>query len=201
MSDQQTFITNILKLREHFKLNKGDIDILTGFSQNKYSRIENGDQEAVLSDLTSIANIYNLNAFQLLNPKLKIPMLSSLPDSAKTIIRGNSNATLRNQGKWNLNENIIIILNKYRVSDTFTNSEIIAKLPKDLSKHMTGKSIEWVKGILKELVIDTKKTQPSLTGSNSKPEKIYELVTQITPELLKKAKDKIGKESVNEDSI
>ena len=34
---------------------------------------------------------------------------------------------------------------------------------------MTDKSIEWSKGILKDLVIDTKETKP--TSTNKKPEK------------------------------
>jgi hypothetical protein len=60
---------------------------------------------------------------------------------------------------------------------------------------MTGKSIEWNKGILKDLVIDTKETKP--TSTNKKPEKIYKLAKKIMSEVREKAQEKIYKNAIS----
>lgn len=105
MSDFEVFKSNLIKLRTQFKLNKCDVETLAGFSLNKYLRIENGEQEATLSDLEKISAVYNLKAFQIINPQLRVPKVSLLPQSTKDIIKQNSNVpTIRKQGKWNLND-------------------------------------------------------------------------------------------------
>lgn len=64
---------------------------------------------------------------------------------------------------------------------------------------MIGKSIEWDKGTLKGLVIEA--DVPNSNSENrTKPEKIYKLTKEITPELCEKAQEKIYKNVISSKS-
>jgi len=190
------FVSKAKRFREHYNISEKNLDILLKEKKLTYTKLEYGKRTLTLELAEGIAEVYGLTYCKFIEPDQGPPEIKDLPIATQEKIETKEGKfKVAQKGTLNLNENIVIVLNKYVAGNTFTNSQIISKLPKDLVKHMTGKSIEWNKGILKDLVIDTKKTSPSPAGNNFKQEKIYELVMEITPEMLEKAKEKIGKSS------
>ena len=64
---------------------------------------------------------------------------------------------------------------------------------------MIVKSIEWDKGTLKGLVVEAD-TPNSNSDNRTKPEKLYKLTREITPEHCEKAQEKIYKNVISSKS-
>ncbi|MEQ7800945.1 hypothetical protein ABDJ41_14165 [Pedobacter sp. ASV1-7] len=193
---RNNFIEKAKKFRLHFQLTEQELNDLLQNKQLKYIGLERGVKTLTLDLAESIAGIYGLTYCEFKETNQGPPAIKDLPVATKNKVeKKEGNIKVGQKGTRNINENVIVVLSEYSTDDEFTNSQIIAKFPKDLIKHMTGKSIEWNKGILKDLVIDTKETRP--TSTNKKPEKIYKLAKKIMPEVREKAQEKIYKNAIS----
>jgi hypothetical protein len=126
--------------------------------QLKYIGLERGVKTLTLDLAKSIVAIYDLTYCEFKKTNQEPPAVKDLPITTQEVA-----------------------LSEYSTDAKFTRSPIIANFSKDLINHMTGKSIEWNKSILKDLIIDTRETKP--TSTNKKPEKIYKLAKKIMPEV------------------
>ncbi len=185
MSEIIRFREILLELRKAYNLKQEDIEELAHLTTNKYSRIENGSQVPTLEDIVNIGKVYGLGSHEILKPDLTIPSFDKLPTATQKVALQNKSIVVREKKSWNINDNILAVLNGYEQNENFTNSEIIARLPKELAEHMKNRSIEWNRGILKGVVEKTGRKRKGIIMINKRP--VVSTKTEVEYRLVRKA--------------
>lgn len=183
-------LSNLENLRLSLNIEMQEIDDYAELGTNTYSRIISKKQPIRLDELISIGkNIYGLKGAKFFSSNLNVPPLTSLPQAIRTIVKRRKGQAPRVQEKRDIIQYCIAILDKhFKVGDDFTNSQIKGYFKGELETAFKGKSIEWSKSILSPFIADTEGTKPGKT----KPEKVYKLVKRIPAELVKKAREMVG---------
>lgn len=191
MEEHDIFISNLEKLRHHFNLTRGIINESLGWGEHKYSRIHSEEQDATLKEVIQIAAVYGLKAEDLLKIDLEMPAEKSIHKLLRKYRVESKVRPERGYEKKGVFNYITIILNsKFKVNDTFTNSQIKALLPPEIGEYYKKRSIGWKRGILKDCVVKTKMTHKGAT----KLEVLFQLVADIPDEIVKRAQEAIDKE-------
>lgn len=188
------FIKKARYFREKCKFSEKNVDELLKDLKLTYTKLEYGKRTLTLDLAEAIAQIYGLTYCTFKEPNQDLPFFEDLPLATQKKIKEKlDKPNVVQKGTHNINEHVIIVLSTYLPNRKFTNSEIIAKFPKELAILMKDRSIEWTKGTLKGLVHDTKKRE--ISPISNKLEKVYQIVTKISTERLKEAEEKISKKS------
>jgi transcriptional regulator with XRE-family HTH domain len=129
-----------------YKLYEVDIASLTGLTGKKISEILKDPTKTGLNILELIANAFGLRYFQFGDPKFPLPKLAQLPELTKKRIifrKENGPPSPVEPGKYkilHLNGHLLIVLNKYKITDVFTASEVFNRLPKEIQDLIDGPS-------------------------------------------------------------
>lgn len=179
--DEIVSIIELLEsLRNHFKLEKNEVDRLAGLKAGQYSRMVGRNQKIDLKSLRDVCKkVYNLTLKELLNLDGKIPEEDNLPKEIRELIVGRN--TVRSQEKLDLTSYLIIIIAKhYKIHDIVNNKIIRLYLPPNL----INKSIELGKTNIKHCFEDINK-------ETEIKRKVYKLISPISAELIKKARESV----------
>ncbi|GGH18153.1 hypothetical protein FAZ19_11900 [Sphingobacterium alkalisoli] len=179
--DEIASIIELLEfLRNHFRLEKNEVDRLAELKAGQYSRMVGKNQKIDLESLRDVCKkIYNLTVKELLNLDGKIPKEDNLPKEIRELTAGRN--TVRSQERLDLTSYLIIIIAKhYKTRDIVSNKVIRLYLPPNL----INKSIELGKTNIKHCFEDINK------GAEIK-RKVYKLISPISAELIKKARESV----------
>lgn len=179
-----------------FRLVAVDIAFLIKSNKDVIEGLLESEKGVVLKTLETIAQIFGLRYFQFGNPDFPMPEYDSLPQKTKDRIifrkeQGISIPTTYNN--LDLTNKIIKTLSNYSQGDEFLASELGEKINTTFEfnlvdfKQITGR----LNNELSEFLVKTGKTLKT-EGKRGRPEEYYRLIKEITPEMLKKAKGKIG---------
>lgn len=167
-------------LRNHFKLEKNEVDRLAGLKAGQYSRMVGRNQKIDLESLRDVCKkVYNLTIKELLNLDGKIPKEDNLPKEIRELIAGRN--TVRSQEKLDLTSYLIIIIAKhYKIHDIVSNKIIRLYLPSNLM----NKSIELGKTNIKHCFED-------INNGTEIKRKVYKLISPVSNELIKNARESV----------
>ncbi|TJZ50061.1 hypothetical protein FAZ15_21840 [Sphingobacterium olei] len=196
LNEYDLVISNLEDMRLFLNIEMQEIDEYAELGTNTYSRIVSKKQPIRLDELISIGkHIYNIKTVQILSPNLKMPQSTKLPQEIKNIVTRRKGKTPRTQVKRDIIQFCILILNRhFKIDDNFTNSLIKSYFNAELDLAFKGKSIQWNRSILSPFVEDTNTTQSGKTKS----EKVYKLIKKLPSDMVKKAKETVGEDWLNE---
>ncbi|AQX00492.1 helix-turn-helix domain-containing protein [Elizabethkingia anophelis] len=171
MESENQRIKDIIKIyREHFKLTRVNIAILSGLKKSAYTALEMGTGNIDFDKINAISKIYGLQIWEFINPKQKIPALEELPFETKKLALAQKDRTVYTKNSnLKLPEKIKIILNSGELPTEFTASDIWKLLPGDVRKNIkTTRITDTISRESFSKVID-------FTGKKRGKEKIYKL--------------------------
>lgn len=180
-TDEIASIIELLEsLRNHFKLEKNEVDRLAGLKAGQYSRMVGRNQKIDLESLRDLCKkVYNLTIKELLNLNGIVPKESNLPKEIRELIAGRN--TVRSQEKLDLTSYLVIIIAKnYKIHDIVSNKIIRLYLPPNLA----NKPIELGKTNIKHCFED-------INNGTELKRKVYKVISPISAELIKKARENV----------
>ena len=169
-SENQRFRNLIKQYRRHFKLSQEDIAEFLGIKQNAYSAMETGRGNIDLDKVDSIAKIYGLRHFQLLQPNQKPPKVNDLPtETRKKVLARQAEGKNPRNDSLALPSRVMEVLLSGSLSKEFTSSEVWTQLQETTRSQIKPVRITdlFNKGELKEKVVDS--------GKKRGREKLYRL--------------------------
>jgi hypothetical protein len=175
--DEVVFIIELLEsLRNHFKIERKEIDEHARLKGGQYSRMIGKSQKIDLKSLRDVCkNIYNLSLKAFLNLEGEFPTYESLPNKIQELTKGRNG--IREQKTLNLTSYLVLIINQYyKLDDVITNKFIRTYLPTQLN----GKSIELSKTSIKNHFKDINEDKPSKS-------KVYKLIIPFPLETIENA--------------
>ncbi|MBE8721364.1 hypothetical protein C4F40_11580 [Sphingobacterium sp. Ka21] len=176
--DEVVFIITLLEsLRNHFKIERQEIDEHAKLKAGQYSRMIGKSQKIDLKSLRDVCkNIYNLSLKDLLNLDGEFPAYKSLPNKIQELTKDRN--SIREQKTLKLTSYLVLIIDQYyKLDDVIKNKFIRTYLPTQLN----GKSIELSKTSIKNHFKDINEDKASKT-------KIYKLISHFSPETIENAK-------------
>jgi hypothetical protein len=191
MDEYKIVLQNLERLRTNYGLEYDEVDKFGNLKADTYKKIIIGKIILNLIELISIAKIYIPEPSKVFNPKMRMPAFKDLSPVIQEIASERLGKMEKVIEKKDLIYYCILIFNRhFKVGTDFTNSQIKGYLNEELKEVFKYKSIEWNKSIISECIFDTKTTQPGKT----KPENIYKLIKNIPADMVKKAREKVGDE-------
>lgn len=186
------YIEKSKAFRLHFGLSEEDVDFLLKDKGLTYSRLEARKRTLTLELAEAYPLIYGIDYCDFKRHETIFPEFFELPQTTQDCINNRPEHAVGLKGSKNMASYVIRAIKDYPVGRNFMNVEILKILPPPLNKQT---SITWTTGLLKGLVKSTKKYQSykDETGE-TKRGKIYTIVKEVSPELLKKALKNIEKE-------
>lgn len=170
VSENQKFRKLIKRYRKHFKLSQGDVAEFMNIKQNTYSAMETGRADIDLDKADTIARVYGLRHFQMLDPKQKTPKIESLPPRTKKRVleRKAEGKKLRND-ELELPKQVMEVFKSGKLAEKFTSSDIWGLLPNNIKSQIKSTRITdlFSKGELKDKI--------EYTGKKRGREKVYRL--------------------------
>lgn len=199
MDIEDWFINKSKDFRIHFKLTEADVDALLMEHGVSYTGLELGTKTLTLEIAETYPLIYGLDYCKFKKDETSFPHFDELPQATKDYIKNRPDGSGKNvglKGTKNRASYIIFIIKDFPVGYTFLNNEIVRKLPYPLSE---DSSITWNNGLLKGLVKATRKYQSNVDkDGKTMRSMIYEIIEQVPPRLLKKAKKNVDDEWLKE---
>lgn len=187
-SIEEKYIKKAKAFRLGLKLSEGDIDNLLKEKKLLYTKLESGKRTLTLELAEAFTLIFGMNYCEFRKEETCLPNFLSLPKSTQDYINNKSNIdknTVGVKGTKNKASYIVIAIKDFMIGDSFTNSDILSKLPDPLNQEF---SIDWNKGLLKGLVKNTKRSKTYKNQNGEfKREAIYEIIKEVDVELIKKA--------------
>lgn len=189
MGDYKIIIQNLEKLRTNYGLEYSEVDEFGNLKPGTYQNAIEDKAILNVKELISIVKIYMANVPNIFSPKMRMPSFKTLSSKIKKIASERLGKTEKVIEKKDYIQYCVLLLNRhFKVGNDFTNSQIKGYFKGELETAFKGKSIEWSKSILFPFIADTGETKPGKT----KPEKVYKLVKRIPSELVKRAKEMVG---------
>ena len=199
ISIRKQFGKQAKKIRLHYGLDQDDLASLSAMTQSEYSGLESGSKNYNVERLEQVSAVYGLEYYEIGNPKTKYPLFNKLPIETQQKIKGRKKP-VSVYNELDLSNHLLLVLSKWEEDSIFTPSDIFSLLAKDL-KEGIKKSSRITDLFAFEFSEYVEKTgeKKKIEGKRGRPEEYYRLIKKITPEMLKKTKEKPPKSDRVED--
>src|SRR5690606_851902 len=187
MTNEERFIKKAKLFRLHFGLSEDEMDLLLVDQNLKYKGLELGTRTLTLELAEAYPLIYGLEYCDLKKDEITVPEFDKLPKTTRDFIKNKTSSgnKVGLKGTKNKASYVIILIKDYTLGHKFTNSQLIPSLPPPANE---DQSIDWGKGLLKGLVVNTRQSSYYVDESGEeRRETTYEIVKTVDKELLDKA--------------
>jgi len=187
MTNEERFIKKAKLFRLHFGLSEDEMDLLLVDQNLKYKGLELGTRTLTLELAEAYPLIYGIEYCDFKKDEITVPEFDKLPKTTRDFIKNKTSSgnKVGLKGTKNKASYVIILIKDYTLGHKFTNSQIIPSLPPPANE---DQSIDWGKGLLKGLVVNTRQSSYYVDESGEeRRETTYEIVKTVDKELLDKA--------------
>lgn len=193
------FIKKAKSFRKKHNLREKDIDLLFAKKGLKYTGLESNPKKVLSIEMAELYPLlFGMDYCTFKNNTTTPPDFSKLPEETKAYIelRTLDEKRVGAKGSKNIASHVILVIKDYPVGFQFLNFQILKELPGSISNETT---IDWSNGLLKGLVINTKKYKKYKDEQgDEKRGMIYTIAKPVTAELLEKATNNIEKERLED---